>query len=355
MESRGIVIAGGAWDDGAMARAFGAALGWPVLADALSGARFGAGDGETLIASYDAILRNAHAATVLRPEAVLVFGELPTSKVLRSWLTVVAAPTLHFSALTGNRDGVHGRTRSVHTTPAKVKVPSLNPVACAADWKLLWRLAENAAQVVLGGVEQDEPGFEGAFTRALSRTLERGQTLFVSSSMPVRDLEYFAPVRPTGPRVLANRGANGIDGILSTALGLAHHGEPVVLLTGDLALLHDTNGFLTASRLSGSLTIVVINNAGGGIFGHLPIAQFNPPFDEYWATPQTVDFARLTAAYGVAYEQVGNPVELSARLRAQVGEPGVRVIEVRTDRTQDVATRQKLFAAAAEAAGRSLA
>jgi 2-succinyl-5-enolpyruvyl-6-hydroxy-3-cyclohexene-1-carboxylate synthase len=173
--------------------------------------------------------------------------------------------------------------------------------------------------------------------------------------MPVRDLEYFARVRPTGPRVLANRGANGIDGILSTALGLAHHGEPVVLLTGDLALLHDTNGFLTASRLSGSLTIVVINNAGGGIFGHLPIAQFNPPFDEYWATPQTVDFARLTAAYGVAYEQVGNPVELSARLRAQVGEPGVRVIEVRTDRTQDVATRQKLFAAAAEAAGRSLA
>ncbi|MCX6939113.1 MAG: 2-succinyl-5-enolpyruvyl-6-hydroxy-3-cyclohexene-1-carboxylic-acid synthase [Verrucomicrobia bacterium] len=354
LASRGIVVAGGGWDDGAMARAFGAALGWPVLADALSGARFGAGDGETIIAGYDAILRSAHAAAVLRPEAVLVFGELPTSKVLRSWLAGVAAPTLHFSALAGNRDGLHGRTRSVHATPAKVKIPSLNPVVCAADWKRRWSQAEAAAQDVLRRIENDEPTFEGAFTRALSRTLERGQTLFVSSSMPVRDLEYFTPVRPSGPRIMANRGANGIDGILSTALGVAQGGEPVVLLTGDLALLHDTNGFLTASRLVGSLTIVVINNAGGGIFGHLPIAKFNPPFEEYWATPQTVDFARLAAAYGVAYEQVGNPAELSARLRAQVGEPGVRVIEVRTDRTQDVATRQKLFAAAAEAAGLSL-
>ena len=354
LKQRGIIIAGAGWDDGAGARAIGAALGWPVLADALSGARFGALEGETIIAAYDAILRNTHAASVLRPEAIVVLGELPTSKVLRAWLVAVDAPTLHFSQLPSNRDGVHGRSQALQGTPATVKVPAGPRCDSVSAWKHLWQRAESAAQGVLGEVEHAEPKFEGAFTRALSRMLVKGQALFVSSSMPVRDLEYFTPVQTNSPRLFANRGANGIDGILSTALGLAHGGEPVVLLTGDLALLHDSNGFLTASRLSGSLTIVLINNAGGGIFGHLPIAQFNPPFETYWATPQTVDFARLVAAYGIAHERVNHPEELIARLRAQVGEPGVRLIEVCTDRTHDVAVRKKVFAAAAEAVGRSL-
>jgi 2-succinyl-5-enolpyruvyl-6-hydroxy-3-cyclohexene-1-carboxylate synthase len=113
--------------------------------------------------------------------------------------------------------------------------------------------------------------------------------------MPVRDLEYFWPATDRRHRVFFNRGANGIDGTLSTALGVAHGGRPAVLLTGDLALLHDTNGFLLTPKLRGSLTIVLINNRGGGIFEHLPVAQFDPPFEEYFATPQTVDFAKLCA------------------------------------------------------------
>jgi 2-succinyl-5-enolpyruvyl-6-hydroxy-3-cyclohexene-1-carboxylate synthase len=218
------------------------------------------------------------------------------------------------------------------------------------DWLAAWTRAEAAAQAVLAGAEAIA-GFEGGFTRALARTLRRGQALFVASSMPVRDLETLAPARGDGPAVYANRGANGIDGTLSTALGVAHGGMPAVLLTGDLALLHDTNGLLLAAKLHGALTVVVINNAGGGIFGHLPIAGFEPPFEEYWATPQRVDFGRLCAAYDVPHESVATPAELMARLEALVGTPGLRLLEVRTDRGRDVETRRDLFARAASAAG----
>jgi hypothetical protein len=122
--------------------------------------------------------------------------------------------------------------------------------------------------------------------------------------MPVRDMEFVWPANDRGIRVFFNRGANGIDGTLSTALGVAHDGGPAVLLTGDLALLHDSNGFLIAPRFKGSLTIVLINNHGGGIFEHLPVAQFGQIFEEFFATPQEVDFPRLCSAHGVTHVHV---------------------------------------------------
>jgi 2-succinyl-5-enolpyruvyl-6-hydroxy-3-cyclohexene-1-carboxylate synthase len=162
----------------------------------------------------------------------------------------------------------------------------------------------------------------------------------------VRDLEYFWPATDRRHRVFFNRGTNGIDGTLSTALGVAYGGQPAVLLTGDLALLHDTNGFLLTPKLRGSLTIVLINNRGGGIFEHLSVAHFEPPFEEYFATPQTVDFAKLCAAYGVEHSVVKDWAHLTAaisRLPAQ----GLRVLEIRTDRKHDAAWRKRLLTAAA--------
>jgi 2-succinyl-5-enolpyruvyl-6-hydroxy-3-cyclohexene-1-carboxylate synthase len=161
--------------------------------------------------------------------------------------------------------------------------------------------------------------------------------------MPVRDVEYVWPAGSRRTRPFFNRGANGIDGTLSTALGVAHGGRPAVLLTGDLALLHDTNGFLLRPKLRGSLTVVLINNRGGGIFEHLPVAAFDPPFEEFFATPQEADFAKLCAAYGVAHVAVRDwPhfIELVSALPAQ----GLRVLEVRTDRKRDAAQRKRLFA-----------
>ncbi len=348
---RGLVIAGNGWSHEAIDRLF-ADSGWPVLADALSPARLRSVGGARVVAAYDAILRDARAAAALRPECVVVLGELPTSKVLRAWLTVIDVETIYITGRTGNRDSLHGRTRMRVVRPDAEGVERLPFAVAPAEraWSEAWARAEAAAQSVLARVV-NEPGFEGGFTRTVAETLSTDQVLFVASSMPVRDLEYLAPVRSDGPCVLANRGANGIDGTLSTALGVAHAGAPTVLLTGDLSLLHDTNGFLVTAKLKGSLTIVLINNCGGGIFGHLPVAKFNPPFEEYWATPQRVDFAKLCAAYDVPHELVATPAQLAERLRAQVGVSGARVIEVRTDRNSDVATRQRLFAAAAQAAG----
>ncbi|MBC8010648.1 MAG: 2-succinyl-5-enolpyruvyl-6-hydroxy-3-cyclohexene-1-carboxylic-acid synthase, partial [Burkholderiales bacterium] len=342
---RGVIVAGIGFDQGACALAHGAGYGWPVLADAISGARLRVSTRATVIAGYDAILRDERAAEQLRPEAVVIFGDVPTSKVLRAWLARCDAPIVQFTRHGDNRDGLHGRTRRILARPEELDEAPVVFHGAPPEWEASWARAEAAAQGVLAAVES-EAGFEGAFSRSLAETLTRGQTLVVASSMPVRDLEYFAPVRGDGPRVVANRGANGIDGTLSTALGVAHGGEPAVLLTGDLALLHDTNGFLVAARLRGSLTVVVINNEGGGIFGHLPVAAFNPPFEEYWATPQRVDFAKLCAAYSVTHYMVATPAELRELLRARVGEPGLRVVEVRTDRVRDAATRKRRFAAA---------
>ena len=168
----------------------------------------------------------------------------------------------------------------------------------------------------------------------------------------MRDLEYVWPAGDRGIRVYFNRGANGIDGTLSTALGIAHGNErPAVLLTGDLALLHDSNGFLLRPKLRGALTIVLINNAGGGIFEHLPVSRFDPPFEEFFATPQQVDFATLCAARGVEHVAVRHWTQFEA-LVAALPKSGVRVLEIRTDRKRDAAARKALFAKAAEAVGK---
>lgn len=347
----GVIVCGAGWGEEVETVFWAEQLGWPILADALSPLRFRGAGGRAVIAAYDAILRDPRAARALRPQSVLILGEIPTSKALRAWLTQADADTIQIGRTVENRDGRHGRTLRIAVGAATVNRWTLpHGVTPRPEWLAAWTRAEAAAQAVLAGAG-DLTGFEGGYARALARTLRRGQALLVASSMPVRDLESFAPARGDGPAVYANRGANGIDGTLSTALGLAHGGVPTVLLTGDLALLHDTNGLLSAAKLQGSLAVVLINNAGGGIFGHLPIAGFNPPFEEYWATPQRVDFARLCAAYGVPHEGVGSPVDLAARLEALVGMPGLRVLEVRTDRARDVEMRRDLLARAATAAG----
>jgi 2-succinyl-5-enolpyruvyl-6-hydroxy-3-cyclohexene-1-carboxylate synthase len=185
--------------------------------------------------------------------------------------------------------------------------------------------------------------FEGQVSARLPALLPKGTPLFVANSMPVRDLEYFCGANNRGLAVHCNRGANGIDGTLSTALGLAHGNRPAVLLTGDLALLHDANGFLAVPKFVGSLTVILINNRGGGIFNHLPIAQFEPPFEEFFATPQRVDFGTLCAAHGVDYISVRDWGRFD-RLLTKLPARGVRVLELRTDRKRDAALRKELFA-----------
>jgi 2-succinyl-5-enolpyruvyl-6-hydroxy-3-cyclohexene-1-carboxylate synthase len=361
---RGVIVAGPAApenvpDYAKKVLALGRELGWPVLADALSQLRGGAG-GTDVVTAYDAILRDAETARTLRPEFVLGLGGWPTSKVLRAWIEESGAEILLVSEAAENRDALHGRTRQVRGTVESLVIErqqagGLRDAGGAMGaYRDAWRRAEKAARGAIDAALEAEPGlFEGRSAWLLARHLPEGTPLFVASSMPVRDVEYFWPANGRGQVFYFNRGANGIDGTLSTALGVAQGaGRPAVLLTGDLALLHDANGFLIGPKLRGSLTIVLINNRGGGIFEHLPIANFEPPFEEFFATPQEVDFAKLCAAHGVEHVRVKDWAEF-AGLVGVLPAGGIRVLEVRTDRKRDAAIRKAIFAAAAKAAGAS--
>lgn len=343
---RGVVVAGQVrtGDPAAYAKSVGklaAKLGWPVLADALSPLRHHARLVPGLVTTYDLVARSDALTARLQPERVLCLHDWPTSKALRQWLQRDDVETLFVRRDGQNPDALHGRTALVRAS-IEALAGAVRPAAKARGWLNAWKATERRLSRERARAGAGATGlFEGRVSALLPGLLPKGTPLFVANSMPVRDLEYFCPANDRALAVHCNRGANGIDGTLSTALGLAHGNRATVLLTGDLALLHDANGFLSVPKFKGSLTVILINNEGGGIFGHLPVAQFDPPFEEFFATPQPVDFGKLCAAHGVKHARVRDWTHFT-RLLARLPR-GVRVLEVRTDRKADAVTRQAMF------------
>jgi 2-succinyl-5-enolpyruvyl-6-hydroxy-3-cyclohexene-1-carboxylate synthase len=319
-------------------------LGWPVITDGLSPLRNFGSEVPNLVTTADTILRNPTAADRLKPEFVLCIGDWPTSKVLRAWIEKADPQIFQFSDRPDNRDALHGRTQRVGISLGAY-AQMLSAATEPNGYEKMWTAYEKKARAGLDSrLSATSDIFEGKAAWLLAQHLPEETPLFIASSMPVRDVEYFWPPNSRRVRPLSSRGANGIDGTLSTALGIAHRSSrPAVLLTGDLALLHDTNGFLLRPKLRGSLTIVLINNRGGGIFEHLPVAQFNPPFEEFFATPQEVDFAQLSATYSAEHVLVRDWAHFT-ELVSVLPKSGIRVLEVRTDRKRDAATRKAMFA-----------
>ncbi|MBK1988213.1 2-succinyl-5-enolpyruvyl-6-hydroxy-3-cyclohexene-1-carboxylic-acid synthase [Sphaerospermopsis aphanizomenoides BCCUSP55] len=311
-------------------------LNWPVLAEGLSPVRNYADINPYLISTYDIILRNQKLAQELTPEMVIQIGEMPTSKELRNWLIATKPHRWIIDSSGENLDPLHGKTTHLRTS-----VENLKP----ETWEL-GQLANNKYLQIWCDLEaQIRKNIDGNFTNIvelieckaawlISQVLPPGTPLFIANSMPVRDVEFFWKPNNLGIKTYFNRGANGIDGTLSTALGIAHHQQISVMLTGDLALLHDTNGFLIRNKFIGHLTIILINNNGGGIFEMLPISKFEPPFEEFFATPQDIDFAQLCATYGVQHELIISWEQLKERLNV-LPKKGIRVLEIRTNRKRD--------------------
>ncbi len=325
------------------------ATGWPVLADALSPLRNFKKEFPLLITQYDLILRNESLARQLRPEIVLSLGIPPTSKVLRAWLEANPCRTAIIDPGQDNLDPLHRETLHfrlpVEALVHSLKLQSLKSNSWAKRWK---KLESTALRLVRRRLRDCRFSFEGKVSSILSRSLPRGTPLFVANSMPVRDMEYFWEPGNRAAQIYCNRGANGIDGTLSSALGTAHgDNKSGVLLTGDLALLHDTNGFLISKRFRGHLTIILINNKGGGIFETLPVAEFDPPFEEFFATPQQVDFAKLAKAYGIEHVKLKNLDKLPEMVK-KLPTTGLSIIEISTDRKKDIAWRRKTFAEIAD-------
>jgi 2-succinyl-5-enolpyruvyl-6-hydroxy-3-cyclohexene-1-carboxylate synthase len=323
----------------------------PLLADPLSGAR----RGPAAIAHFDLLLRSPELAQQLRPGVVYRFGELPTSKPLRSWL----------ADLDGVDQVALGQSSRWVDPSASLSARDLEPLSAvltrleqdeiAADdtgWLELWSDADRRVAHAISEPLRRAGLSEPAVITALAQFLPPSTTLFVGASMPIRDVEEFFPCLGDPPRVLSNRGANGIDGTVASAFGAAAGSEgEVVLVLGDLTLLHDIGGLLAASRLGLKLTIVLINNDGGGIFNFLAVSGEGEPFEHHIATPTGRDFSHAAALYGCAHVRVSDLDSFAGALMEALSGQSTTIIEVRTDRVANRVLHAEVQEAAVAALG----
>jgi len=341
------------------------AAGWPVLADPLSGMRRGPHvDGAPVAACTDLWLRDAGLGQRFAPDAVLRIGDTPTSKAQRLWLEARPPASLVLvEPGDGWEDPSHLATRVVRADPATlcraVAERIGEPRRDAAFRDGFLSADRRAAQAVRSALAAETALDEPGVVRVLDRRLPADASLFVSSSMPVRDLDAFLPASERPLRVLANRGANGIDGVTSSALGAAFAGRgPVVLLTGDLALLHDLGGLLAARSHRIPLVIVAMNNDGGGIFSFLPIAERGGAvdFERLFRTPHGLDLEHAARLFELGFDRVSSLAQLDETLAKRLdGSPDrAWLIEVPVDRDANVERFRRLARAAGEAASRGV-
>ena len=349
---RGIIIAGNGIDQPRFILELAAKLKWPVVADPRSNCRVApeSSHGAMVSSCADVVLRHQPSAESLKPTVVLRIGDPPVSKVVNQWLAQCGAEQI---AVTQQPSLVD--PDKVVTTHI---VGSFNELfmemsrgadsRSETEWIGAWKRCEKNARTAL----DEELSRQTQLTEPLcavtvSEAIAAGTNLVVSSSMPVRDLEWFAPPRD-GVRVFSNRGVNGIDGVVSTAVGVALSSKsPTALLIGDIAMLHDSNGLLNLIRRDAQLKIIVIDNEGGGIFSFLPQAQAmeGDQFEQLFGTPHSVDFAALAKTHGIAFTWVSTAQEL----RRELSNPATSMIGVRTDRSKNVDDHNALYSAVAAA------
>lgn len=353
---RGVVVAGwGSGAPGGVLAALARDLGWPLLADPISNARVG----PNAISAYDALARHDAVTAGLVPDVVLRFGAPLTGRAANAWLRSAGA---HIVVDADDSWLDPGRTATTHVRADAAQLASRLSLMLASGgfrparaqpspWLQRWLDVERRVRSALDRhLDADDEPFDGRIARDTLAALPDGSHLLVASSMPVRDMESFAAPR-AGVTVHSNRGVNGIDGLVSTAAGIATGSRaPTFALLGDLALLHDTNGLLGLSRAAVDLTLVVVDNDGGGIFSFLPhlglpkvdgrqSGSSIDEFETYFATPHGLDLTALLVAHGVPSATPTTATDFAAAIAGDGAprSPGVRAIVVRTDRLRNVA------------------
>ena len=318
------------------------------------------------MSTYDALLRGDAFAAAHRPTMAVRVGAPLTNKSVASWLSGVEHPMVdqwivdHWVV-----DPDQSWLDPAHAASHLVAVDAESLLGAAADllsstdlaasrddsWLDEWLAADRRARAAIDTLlDSSEEPFEGRIARDVVAAVPIGATLVVASSMPVRDVESFAAPRD-GIRVLANRGVNGIDGFTSTVLGIAAVSDaPVVALVGDLCFLHDSNGLLGAAR-GVDAVFVVIDNDGGGIFSFLPQAEHPEHFETLFGTPHGIDLAALASVHGIPVAEVEKASALAPAITDAIRAGGVRVVLVRTDRTENVQHHREAWAVVADAVG----
>ena len=356
---RGLLVCGP--DDGGPAFAeaitrLAAITGYPILADPLSGVRFGEHDRSRVHGAYDLFLRASTFVEGDAPEAIVQFGAPITSKAYHLYAERYPdAVRLAVDEAGAWRDPSR-RLRGVLTGDSALAAHALADALMKgaeplAAWGERFAKAERAASLAVESHLASQPtlGEEGVFP-ALLGALPDGGTLYVGNSMAVRDLDLSAPGSGRRLRVLGNRGVNGIDGVVSSALGASAGSDaPLALVVGDLSFHHDLNGLSALREGQARATIVVVNNDGGGIFSFLPVARHGDSFERYFGTPHGLDVAKAAALYGVPYARCTSAKELRARAAASLGTRSTVILEVRTERAANRDAHQALAEAARRA------
>jgi 2-succinyl-5-enolpyruvyl-6-hydroxy-3-cyclohexene-1-carboxylate synthase len=326
--------------------------GFPILADPASQLRCGPHDRSHVVAGYDLLLRDQHFARSVVPELILRFGAMPTSKPLRAWIAASGADQIVIDPSGGWNE----------PTNRAAAILRADPTELASGWAARleglagrerplperWLEAERTAQEVLDQELAEKGGVsEPALHRALGAVHRYGDLVYTSSSMPIRDQEAFLAASATDVSFLSNRGANGIDGLISSGIGAARaSGRPTTIVTGDLGLLHDIGGLAALRDVSTPVRLVVIDNDGGGIFHFLPqeTAMPDDEFEALLGTPRGIDVAKAAALFDLSHRRLDSLAELSEALAAGTG-----LIEVKTDRNKNVAVHRHLAKAVHEA------
>ncbi|GAC1360389.1 MAG: 2-succinyl-5-enolpyruvyl-6-hydroxy-3-cyclohexene-1-carboxylic-acid synthase [Ktedonobacteraceae bacterium] len=329
--------------------------GYPILADPLSQLRSGPHEREHVLASYDAFLRLDTFVGGHEPAFILRFGAMPTAKPLLLYLKhYEGSPQVIVDAYGGWDEPTQLASELIHADPVALCDELVAALAeedlngrVDSSWLRSWRAAEGATRRALASGISDFPDlFEGRVFTELGQLLPDNAALFVGNSMPVRDLDTFFWGGERRVRIAGNRGANGIDGVVSSALGFSAGGQgdaPAVLVIGDLSFLHDLNGLLAARLHHLNLVVVLVNNDGGGIFSFLPQAAHPEHFEQLFGTPTGIEFGPAIAMYGGQYQRAENWERFRAAVQQGMASGGLHVVEIVTERASNVSMHRQLW------------
>ncbi|MBV9356504.1 MAG: 2-succinyl-5-enolpyruvyl-6-hydroxy-3-cyclohexene-1-carboxylic-acid synthase [Chloroflexi bacterium] len=353
---RGVIVCGPRADPGLAGPVVALAdrLGYPVLADPLSGVRRAATGGPMVLDAYDAFLRDSATVERLRPDVVLRVGAMPAARTVAQYLQRYAGCRLIVVDEDGWNEPTGLATDLVHADAgllcedlARALPAELGCEPARRAWLSSWQHADRAARSAIQATlaSMDEM-FEGRVFAELGQLLPADALLFAGNSMPVRDLDTFLAADGPPLRCLANRGASGIDGVVSTALGASAAADrALVLVIGDISLYHDANGLLAARQYRLNATIVLLNNDGGGIFSFLSQAARPEHFETLFGTPHGLDFQPLLDTYGGIVRRPNSWAEFRCAVEASLSEGGLQVVEVRTDRQRNVLLHRQVWEA----------
>ena len=350
---RGLVVAGklSSAEEGRAVSSLADRLGWPLLPDLGSFCRLGEEEGR-YISFYDRILASAEFCNAHAPQTVLHFGRRCVSKDLLTFLRVSRPDNLIVVGNDPNRfDPTHQTTHRIDAdiisfcsaVERALNGARIDPSGTQA-WYAQWRRASSSIARELEKWEHEQSELsEPLVARLVSRHIPAGHVLMTANSMPVRDMDMFATSAGSAVMFAANRGASGIDGTVATAVGIAlGRAEPVTLVIGDLALLHDLNSLAALTGLTVPVVVVVINNDGGGIFHFLPIAKYKDVFEPSFTAPHGLDFEAAAKMFGLAYHHPSNPAAFVNAYLDGVRGTEPMLIEITTERTANVTLHRQL-------------